>query len=125
MRILLIEPGRYAREAEIGDSLRDMQKAVGGRIDAIYPYDEPVALVCNDEGKIDGLPLNRALCDENGETYDIIAGTFFICGLGAENFDSLSPQYMEKFKRVFFEPEQHIRMNGCLVSLKIPETSAE
>jgi len=31
-----------------------------------------VALICNDEGKLQGLPLNRGLRDERGELYDII-----------------------------------------------------
>lgn len=38
-----------------------MQEIVGGTIQVLYPFAEPVALVCNDEGKLLGLPLNRAL----------------------------------------------------------------
>ena len=66
MKIVLVEPGKEAREAEITGSLREMQKLVGGLIQTMYPWEDPVALVCNDEGKILGMPLNRVL-----EDYDV------------------------------------------------------
>ena len=50
MRILLVEPGRVPRPAEIGDSLEDMQTVVGGHIQAVYPFEEPVALVATRRG---------------------------------------------------------------------------
>ena len=37
-----------------------------GYIEAIYPYDDPVALICGEEAKLEGKPLNRALRDEDG-----------------------------------------------------------
>ena len=111
MKVLIIEPGKEAYEAEIGDTLKDMQKVVGGYIEAIYPYEEPIALFCNEEGKLNGLPLNRALRDEDGNIYDIIAGTFFICGLSEDNFDSLSPELVEQFKKTFLTPQLFIRDN--------------
>ena len=86
MNVLMVEPGKVPYEKDIGDGLKAMQDAVGGYIQAVYPYEDPVALVCNEEGKIEGLPLNRALKTEEGEIYDIISGNFFICGIGEENF---------------------------------------
>lgn len=80
MRILLVEPGKKPVVREIDGSLKSMQELVGGTIQALYPFEEPVALICNDEGKLLGLPLNRALRDEEGRIYDIVAGTFFLCG---------------------------------------------
>ena len=64
MEVLLVEPGKEARIAEIGNDLKSLQAAVGGYIEATYPFDDPVALVCNDEGKIMQMPLNRALRGE-------------------------------------------------------------
>lgn len=100
MKVLLVEPGKEARPAEIDGSLKGMQAVVGGLIQAVYPWPEPVALVCNDEGKLWGLPLNRAL-----EGYDIIAGTFFICGLGEEDFCGLNQKQMAFFRDKFQYPE--------------------
>ena len=60
MNVLVVEPGTLPYEKEI-NSLQEMQELVGGLIDAIYPYDDPVALVCNDEGLLLGLPFNRSV----------------------------------------------------------------
>lgn len=114
MNVLLIEPGKAPREAEIGSGLKAMQEVVGGYIEAVYPYDDPVALVCNEEGKLDGLPLNRKL-----EDYDIIAGTFFICGLNEENFASLPLDLMEKYKEKFARPELFVRLGGRIVAVPV------
>ena len=72
------------------------------------------------EGKLEGLPLNRALRTEDGEIYDIIAGNFFICGLGEENFCSLSPELAEKFKEEFKHPEKFVRIAGKILAVKQP-----
>ena len=54
MKIVLVEPGKEARPAEISGSLQSMQQLVGGIIQAIYPWTDPVAMICHDEGKIIG-----------------------------------------------------------------------
>ena len=69
MNVLMVEPGKAPYVTDIGNDLRSMQQAVGGYIQAVYPYEEAVVLVCNEEGKLDGLPLNRALRDEDGDIY--------------------------------------------------------
>ena len=51
MKVLVVEPNRVPYMAEIKNSLDEMQKIVGGLIQAVYPFDSPVALICNDEGK--------------------------------------------------------------------------
>ena len=76
IKVLLIKPLKPPEVVEIDDTLEAMQRTVGGDIEAVYPFEEPVALVCNDEGKIMGLPLNRSLRDDGGSIYDIIAGDF-------------------------------------------------
>lgn len=116
MKVLLIEPEKVPREAEIGSDLKSMQAAVGGYIEAVYPYDDPVALVCHEEGKLVGLPLNRKL-----EDYDIIAGTFFICGLSEDNFASLSPELMEKYRGKFALPEMFMRLGGHIIAVPMEQ----
>ena len=64
MNVLLVEPMREPRAVQIESGLESLQQAVGGYIEAVYPFDDPVAVIVNDEGKINGLPLNRALRDE-------------------------------------------------------------
>lgn len=86
MKILVIEPLKAPYVKKIRGDLKSMQAIVGGLIEAIYPFDDPeIALICNDEGKIMGLPYNRALRDEDGRIYDVVAGTFFLCRAPADS----------------------------------------
>ena len=74
MNVLLVKPFMYPQAVQIGCELEDLQKAVGGDIEATYPFNEPVALVMHDEGKLVGKELNRALRDDDGDIYDITKG---------------------------------------------------
>lgn len=116
MRILLVEPGKQPVLKEVDGSLKSMQEVVGGTIQALYPFEEPVALICNDEGKLLGLPLNRALRDETGKIYDIIAGTFFLCGApeGNDRFESLTNEQQLNFYGYFQKAELFLKMDGNL-----------
>ncbi len=114
MDVLIVEPEKSPRMANISGDLESLQKAVGGYIEAVYPYDDPVAIVCNEEGKLIGLPLNRKLDD-----YDIIAGTFIVCGLGEEDFDSLTPELAEKYREKFINPEIFVKMGSRIVAIPI------
>lgn len=119
IKVLLVEPGKYPRMTTIRNELDALQEAVGGFIEAIYPFDDEVAIVCNDEGKLDGSALNRALRDDNGEIYDIIAGTFFVCGLGEEDFDSLPESLVSKYESLFHNPEGFVSFGGRIVSIPV------
>ena len=123
MKVLMVEPGKAPYETEIEGGLESLQKAVGGSIQAVYPYDDPVALICNEEGKLLGLPLNRALRDEDGEIYDAIAGTFFICGAPAdsENFTSLTDEQVAYWLGRFAKPEFFVSVNGKLICVPVEE----
>lgn len=119
--VLLVKPGMYPQAVQIGSELEDLQKAVGGDIEAVYPYNEPVALIVNDEGKLNGSELNRALRDNEGQIYDIVAGDFLVVGLGEEDFASLSPELMEKFEKEFHQPEMFVRMGRSIMALPLPD----
>ena len=102
MKVLIVEPMKPCYVREIS-GLNDMQEIVGGHIEAIYPFKEQVAiaLVCNSEGKLLGLPMNRPLLDEDRLPYDIICGTFFIAGLGQEDFVSLTEEQIRRYKELY------------------------
>lgn len=120
MKILVVEPEKAPVEQEISGSLDSIQAIVGGAIQAVYPFDDPVALICNEEGKDLGLPLNRALFDpETHGITDIIAGTFFVCGAPAdsESFTSLTEEQMRTYRRRFASPEQFIKIGGDIFVL--------
>ena len=119
--VLMVEPEKKPYVKEIGADLASLQAEVGGYIQAVYPYEEPVALVMDEEAKLTGKPLNRALRDEDGDIYDIVAGKFFVVGLGESDFISLDQKYIEKFSDLFKTPEMFMRLNGKLLVLPVPE----
>ena len=119
MQVVIVEPEKKPRVQNIEDSLASMQEIVGGTIQAVYPFNEPVAMICNDEGKLLNLPLNRALRDGDGSIYDIVAGTFFLCGAPAnsDRFDSLTEEQVQHFLKRFSNPERFIRAGDALFVL--------
>ena len=119
MTVLVVEPRKEPYLKEIDPGLHSLQAEVGGDIAATYPFSDPVGLVCNDEGKLIGLELNRGLRDEDGNLYDIMAGTFLVVGLGEESFTSLPPELAQKYMEHFKQPEQFISLNGQIIALPV------
>lgn len=119
MQVVYVEPGKRARVTTIQSGLESLQKMVGGYIEAVYPFEDPVAIICNEEGKINGMELNRALRDEKGNIYDILAGPFLVVGLGEEDFASLSKEHQEKYQKLFEHPEMFFRIGNEIHAVKV------
>ena len=119
MRVIVVEPKKQPTAQDIGSDLESMQKIVGGSIQAIYPFDEPVALICNEEGKLLNLPLNRALQDDEGNVYNIISGTFFLCAAlpDSDRFAGLTDQQVKTYMERFVMPEMFLNVGGDLFVL--------
>lgn len=117
IKVVLLEPGKLARTAEIGTSLEDLQKVVDGLIEAYYPFEEQVCIVCNDEGKINGMLPNRSVKNEDGVMVDFIFGPAFICDCRGENLDSLSDEQIGRYSKMFRYPEHLARLNGELIGI--------
>ena len=98
------------------------QHAVDGDIEAVYPFEDSVGVICNEEGKLRGLPANRALRDEDGHIYDVIAGSFLVVGLGEEDFCSLSAEQIDKFEALFHQPEAFVKMGHSITAVPIPDS---
>ena len=69
-------------------------------IEAVYPWRDSACIVCNDNGIAENLPLNRILGN-----YDIIHGTFFVCGLTRDDFTDLTPQQMKHYEEMYHDPQ--------------------
>ena len=127
MTILLVPPDQQPKKITIDGTLAAMQRTVGGPIQAIYPFEEPVAPICHVEGKLLRLPLNRALrSPDTGEMYDIIAGDFFLCAAPAdsENFESLIDDQLDRYARIFRTPEMFLSgPGGSIIVLPLPGAS--
>ena len=121
INVLVVEPEKKPYMKEISSGLSSLQHEVGGYIQAVYPYEEPVAIICDEEAKLKGSELNRVLRDEDGQIYDVLAGTFLVVGLGEEDFTSLTPKHAKQFKEKFDTPEMFMRLNGKLVVLPMED----
>lgn len=108
IKVLFIEPHKYPRVVNLNDTLEDMQKLVGGDIEEYMPFDDDVAIVCNEEGKLNGEELNRAIYGDDGRLLDIIAGKFFICyaPIESERFLSMPEDLLKKYEKLFKYPER-------------------
>lgn len=121
IRVVLVEPGKQARIADIEASLEGYYRAIGAdTIQAVYPYEEEVCIICDDEGKLTGRPLNRALRDEDTkEIYDIIAGTFFVCSCKEPRYTSLSTDQQRRYLNLYKWPETFFNINGKIAAVPI------
>lgn len=119
IKVLAVEPMQEPYVKEIDAGLKSLQKEVGGTIQAVYPLEEEAAVICNDEGKLNGMELNRALYDEDGKIYDIIAGSFLICGLDGDRFGSLPDELISKFSEQFKQPEMFFMHDGEIKALPV------
>lgn len=121
MKVLVVEPLKTPYLKTISGELKSLQKEVGGLIDATYPFEDRVAVVLNDEGKMNGLMPNRALYNHDGNLYDIIAGTFLVVGLAEESFCSLSEEMAAKYMEKYKTPERVAFINGEISMLPVSD----
>ena len=115
IRVVLLEPGKLARVADIDSSLEGLQKTVNGLIEAAYPFEEEVCIICNEEGKLNGMPLNRAIRCE-GQITDIIAGPCFVCSCDKASFGSLTEAQQQKYLKMFKYPEHFLKINNQIAA---------
>lgn len=94
IRILVVEPYKEPYQLKVEHTLKNLQNIVGGLIEYIE-LEHNVDLICNEEGKILKLPLNRKV------GYDVICGTFFIAGQHEGETISLSRKQIKKYKKIF------------------------
>ena len=114
MRILIVAPDRHPRMAEIPHTLEAMQQTVGGYIEITYPWKDPVALVCDEEGILKQLPFNRLVAPQSA-----IFGTFFLCGIGEEDLTDLPEELADKYMRLLYAPERLIRTKAGYAALPV------
>jgi hypothetical protein len=88
IRIATYYPNQIEPEIKyIDNSLEAMQQEVGGYIEAVG-IDENLSIICNEEGKLMGLPANKPL-KFDGQIVDILMGNFFISRVDPETGESI------------------------------------
>ena len=116
--VLVVEPGEVPYVKEIDSGLESLQSEVDGWIEAIYPFEDPVAVICNEEGKLNGLPLNRAIIsEETSDVIDIIASKFLVVGLTDDNFGSLTDEQIKTFSQKFRYPESFMQFGRQIIRI--------
>lgn len=115
IQVLEVRPGKAPVTVFIDNSLEALQEAVGGNVEVVYPFEDSACLICNENGKIDGLPLNRALYS-GGIMYDIVAGTFYVAGTDVDSFCSLTEDQIRKYTYMYRFPEVFFANNGRVYS---------
>ena len=120
--VLVVEPEKTPYVKTVPSGLASLQQEVGGYIQAIFPWeDDPCCIVCDEEAKLKHSPYNRVLRDEDGDIYDVIAGTFLIVGLGEDSFVSLESRYIQKYSELFKAPELFSREGDRLIVVPVCE----
>lgn len=120
IRILVLEPGKAPEVRSIPNTLKCAQEVVGGPIE-IVSFDsryrsaftnaenaKSIVVVCNEEGKLQQLPLNRVLLKGN-TVYDVYQGSVFICGVARGDFVSLTDEQVKVLEHVYHEPDQFLK----------------
>lgn len=125
IKVLFVQPLRHPQVVEIDNTLEAKQGAVGGYIEVIHPFDDNVALICNEEGKLLGLPLNRSLRDGKGELYEVIVGNFILAGESGDNFSSLTKAQLQKYAALFMQPEEFVLVNGKITAFPTEPVESE
>ena len=115
IKVILVQEGKLAKSVSIENKLEAMQELVGGQIEEYMPFADDIAIICNEEGKMCGLPLNRAIyAEDTNEMIEIIAGDFFIAyaPIDSEKFESLPKELEEKYLKKFKKPEKFVKLNN-------------
>lgn len=103
--VLVVEPGKVPYFKRIANTTESLEKEVDGMFQAMYPFEEMVAILYDEEAQFKGKPLNRALRDEEGGVYDVLKGTFLITGIKGSFFSSISAEDGKTFFQKFQHPQ--------------------
>lgn len=119
IKVVICEPGKQARVAEIENTLEAMQEIVGGYIEAVYAKHGNALLIMNEDGKMHGLPLNRGIY-EGDELLDIICGTFFVTSYNDEgDFESLNDRQTAEWLKQYRWPETFTILGDRIISQEV------
>lgn len=112
--VLMVEPHRHPYLKTVEHTLENLQAMVGGYIEATYPWEDPVALVCDE----DGLSKPEQEWNRYIDDYHFIRGPFFICGLDEEDFCDISGEMALKYAEMFWRSEWFERLDGHLMVIR-------
>ena len=101
MKVIQVLRGKEPQIKEIANSLEAMQSEVGGYIESVTPFKDDVAIIVNEEGKLNGWPPNRFLVYKKANYVEALCGPILIVGLGEENFTDIPENVVKKYATMF------------------------
>lgn len=116
---LLVCPMKKPELVTVGDTLESLQDYVGGDVEFYQPFNDSAVLLLNEEGKLRGLPLNRSIENDRGETLDIIAGNFLIINEVNDEFQSLTDKQIDTYKKKFDKGELFVNIGSQVITKKV------
>ena len=125
MKVLVVEPHKTPYVKDIDPGLAPLQREVRGCIEAVYPFEDEVCVICNEDGNLLKMEPNRTLYDDDNEIYDIIVGPFLVVGIGEDEFIDLTPEQQYKYAETFEPPERFEYINDRLEAFPEAEFSDE
>lgn len=99
MRVLLVRHNEAPKIVNIPHTLSEMQRLVGGDIEIAEPFDDDVVLVCGENGRNDGMPLNCII----NSNLDIF-GNFFLCECRETELEDLPEEKIFRYASMFRLP---------------------
>ena len=120
MKVLIVEPGKHPRRADIVHTLESLQAVVDGYIEVTYPWKDKIGRVCNEEGLLRQLPFNRLVAPNNA-----IFGTFLLCGLGEEDLTDLPDEMAYKYMKILYHPQILIQTTDGVSVLPLVDIKEE
>ena len=106
-KVVVAKPGKKAEIRVIPAVYESLKELVGGPVEVTEPLSEDTAVLCNEEGKLMGLPMSRIIRGDNGNPVDVYCGTIVCIGSRLENekFDSLADIEAAIYRMMYDDPD--------------------
>jgi hypothetical protein len=105
VKVVVVKVGEDPVEKILRNSLSAFQQEVHGNIECVsaFPDDSgETRIICREDGKALGLPVNRFLYDNKGKAVDSVCGDFFLVGTyQGKEFCSLTEAAIARCLRQF------------------------
>lgn len=121
--VLFCQVNQPLKAVTIENSYPAMKKLIGGETEEYMPFEENIALVCNEnKGRKQNLPLNRAIYFDNShDIREIVRGDFFLtyAPLDAPRYSNFPSELEKKFSDLFKYPDRFYEQKGVIKAYPI------
>ena len=116
---LLVRPGMHPKRVAIGLEYQDLCEVLGTSTELAFPFGDPVAIVCDAWGKLSEETPCRGLRTPDGILNDVICGAFLVVGLHGGELCALTPEMMDKYEKLFYQPAVFVNVGGVIMEIPV------